>query len=141
MTEILFRGFNECKNGKEKAFLNGKWHKGKWVEGCYFMAKDDKYNILHCISEIKGEQIFKVVPETVGQYTGLSDKNGTKIFKGDIVRKYLNYSGENIYAVIEYKLGYYWLSFSKDAGLLLGDEHEKIEVIGNIHSNPELLEV
>lgn len=49
MREILFRGFNEDKDGKEKAFYGGKWHKGVWAEGCYFMAKDNKYNILHCI--------------------------------------------------------------------------------------------
>ena len=56
MREILFRGFHKDKNGTEKVFCNGKWYKGEWVEGCYFVAKDKNYNIIHYISEIKGEK-------------------------------------------------------------------------------------
>lgn len=86
MREILFRGFYENKNGTEKVFCGGKWYKGEWVEGCYFIAKDNKCNLLHYISEIKGEQIFKIIPETLRQYTGKNDINGNNIFENHIVK-------------------------------------------------------
>lgn len=157
MREILFRGFNEDKDGKEKAFYGGKWHKGVWAEGCYFMAKDYKYNILHCISEIKGEKIFKVVHETVGQYTGLPDKNKKKIFTNDVVKCVSPLNNINYIGVVkfgEYKTnghhshcGFYvkWISNKHGARFIEKSLsylcHIDLEVIGNIHSNPEILEV
>ncbi len=148
MREILFRGFNENKKEKEKAFYGGKWHKGVWVEGCYFMAKDNIYNILHCISEIKGEKIFKVIPETVGQYTGLEDKNGTKIFEGDIIRD----TTDNELLVVEgtTAFGFYFKYVTEpdgyvtafDLGISEDDTYlTSCIIVGNIHSNPEILEV
>lgn len=147
MRDILFRGFYEKENGTEKVFYNGKWHKGMWVEGCYFMAKDNKYNILHYISEIKGEQIFKIIPETVGQYTGLQDKRGAKIFEGDIIKD----TEGNELLVVEGSTAFgFDFRYIKDDDVYvtafdigINDDCTNLTsavVIGNIHDNPELLQ-
>ena len=121
--EILFRG-------KQK-------DNGEWVYGCFVDLIDGKRKI-PCIYG-KGEVIHK----TVGQYTGLTDKNGKKIFEGDIVR----YS---IYPPSKYEYGVVnWFN----GGFRAGDTNcnlcvcsadgvatYKLEVIGNIHDNPELME-
>lgn len=154
MRDILFRGFYENKNGTEKVFCGGKWHKGKWVEGCYFMAKDNKYNILHYISEIKGEQIFKIIPETLGQYTGKNDINGNNIFENHIVKDCNGNIGVIVFGTYNYNpitedfhIGFYihWQDtklrkrgLRKDLGFWVSDG---LKIIGNIHSNPELLEM
>lgn len=80
-----------------------------------------------------------VDPETVGQYTGVTDKNGTKIFEGDIV-KY----GDTVHNVVfEQRNGtaFFGLVYSTLETLSFGyyQDLKQIEVIGNIYDNPELL--
>lgn len=86
----------------------------------------------------------QVDPNTVGECSGVPDKNGKKIFEGDILR--FRYTGENrgvdgVAAVIfeDGKFGVKW-GWHSELVALTGFANTSIEIIGNIHDNPELLE-
>lgn len=120
MREILFRG---------KRVYNGEWAYGSLI-----LWKDGDAEICVSSTEEREEQSkFIVHPETVGQYTGLTDKNGEKVFDGDILEAITgNPVGEPIVVNVVVNLD--------DYELMWDIEHSyEIEVIGNIHDNPELL--
>ena len=87
---------------------------------------------------------FVVIPETVGQYTGLFDKNGRKIFEGDIIEAHFDELFPNLAAtLIVVWSDYGW--FGRDMEGNVDSLEQKwvsdfFEIIGNIHDNPELLE-
>jgi uncharacterized phage protein (TIGR01671 family) len=139
MREILFRGKQEYKN-KEWAF--GSLH-SEYGE----TDKNGQRKIDYRILGMRGECDY-VLPETVGQFTGLTDKNGKKIFEGDIVRVCLD-PEICVGDVIWYsEIASYNIPFNNGKCVLpldifiaknkVGDK-VWIEVIGNIHDNPELL--
>lgn len=120
MREIIFRGKDKTNN--------------KWVVGSGIIV-DTNSTIIYR-KNIEGLYFENVIPETVGQYTGLTDKNGTKIFEGDIVN--INY-GETIVknTVIKCIGASFYGDRFDDCWEL--DGYYQLEVIGNIHDNPELL--
>ena len=133
MREIIFRG---------KRIDNGEW-----VEG-YFVAYENESYIFEQNEVNKGIdlggyldccQMSDVDPNTVGQYTGLKDKTGKRIFEGDIVEG-VDFDAEDGYGVVEWYDG----AFEVTNGAWLGTFHQNyygadFEVIGNIHDNPELI--
>ena len=123
--KILFRG---------KRIDNGEWIEGSLL-GIDWCDKPSTYSIA---PNTPVSVFYSVIPETVGQYTGLTDKNEVKIFEGDIVS--LVKHDSLIYKVV-YVPCRYELVNSKGVNCFVLDiyKSENIEVIGNIHDNPELL--
>lgn len=127
--EILFRG-------KHIHTTDSNWHlNGTWVHG-YLSGKsyiNDK--------SLEGE--FFVDKNTICQYTGLTDKNGKKIFEGDILR----HADETILKTIWNDRKYGFAAQCVKGSVLLKDckwglwefESDEVEVIGNVFDNPELL--
>ena len=124
---------------REILFRGKRTDNGEWVEGylCECHHKDTgKYD--DAIQEMfeNGYIMHEVIPETVGQYTGLTDKNGKKIFEGDICKHRSNYSGNTVISVVTYTDGHFLALVCENSGFELS---EKLEVIGNVHDNGELL--
>ncbi len=129
MREIFFRGRDFS------GFLNS------WIFGS-LDTTENEYTIMIQPDRFGNKCRIFVDPKTVGQFTGLTDKNGKKIFEGDIVERF--WLGEKHIYLIDYDNGIAsfvgkdicsenFTTFDYDACMF--------EVIGNIHDNPELLEV
>lgn len=170
MREIEFRGKKETLTEENKKYTNGwiysdtlykdddgvyliplgvsaeSYHLGKYN----FRANSDRFEIM----------VAKIKPETLGQYTGLKDKNGTKIFEGDIVQltrtkmraPTASFNGQDIVSKHliywdEERHAFHQKHYTEERCIGGGSidfedvraEENIIEVIGNIHDNPELL--
>lgn len=126
--------------------FRGKRDNGEWVEGYYTKQCDccgAVHMILHCAQDPDDDnRAYYIIPETVGQYTGLTDKNGKKIFEGDIVDFNIRGDDES-YGVVKYSVEeteFYLAYDNLTLGLGRNNYSWELEVIGNIYDNPELLE-
>lgn len=144
MREILFRGQTRRKG--EKVRMDGSPVESNWVYGGVLQGTGDHSIIYQTKPDIEKKVVYT---DTLGQYTGLTDKNGTKIFEGDIVKfkhgdgfdktiYYRNYAVEFINTYVTYGLrlrnGSIHFPFKKATAL----QHDA-EVVGDIYDNPELL--
>lgn len=136
MREILFRG-------KPLENLHGKF-----IYGSLGVINTDLCAIYHCF-EFKDDEMQLVDISTVGQYTGLTDKNGKKIFEGDIIKQINSYDKLEMTGFVR---------FSKSSQFVISHTYTEkencykrgkkkafaiktnCEIIGNIYDNPELLE-
>ena len=122
----------------------------EWVYGCLL---NNKHDMIGFYNNAYKFEINAVIPETVGQFTGMTDKNGKKIFEGDIIRAITLDTGSEQMAVVcfgnfidenngdEY-IGFY-IEFdgikTTITQLAMEECKNRIEIIGNIYDNPELL--
>lgn len=148
--------------GKREILFRGKRiDNGEWVYGYYYPSFQD-YSEAFILSKDNGI-VYKVIPETIGQYTGLNDKNGTKIFEDDIVfnetKTLLTCKDDPRLYIIEWQNGKYGTNLGSDRVWLkekpsfifkkinpIGKNYmnlifnqNQIEIVGNIHNNQELL--
>ena len=121
MREVLFRG--------------KRTDNGEWVKGYLYITHIGAHEIGSYDAEINIERFtFDVIPETVGQYTGLTDKNGKRIFEGDIV----DYISSDV--IGNPKTGTIIVEDMTDYDTMIYLNHaNELKLIGNIHDNPELL--
>lgn len=140
---------NKEKEMREILFRAKERYSGVWVEGAllkdnvftYILSGNPKVNVgLHVTTEVA-----EVLPKTVGQFTGLTDKNGKMIFEGDIISTDIARG----FLVVEFKGGAFVFNCNDgeddyydhiNCSHELDNEYKYGEIIGNIHDNPELLE-
>lgn len=131
MREILFRAKDEASN--------------KWVYGYYanILRAAEYEHIILVPAENSDESnvIYPIIPETVGEYTGLVDKNGKKIFEGDIVR-YNDTLHKVVFCAIN-GCAFFGITYP-DRGEVWNFDGitcaHKMKIVGNIHDNPEIVE-
>lgn len=100
---------------------------GEWTYGYLFCIWERAYILWGMTNDVPN--MIEVDPETIGQFTGLIDKNGKKVFEGDIVEI------DGKHYEVKYMLGQFFVGINMPIAYKRFD----CEVIGNIHDNPELL--
>lgn len=129
MREISFRG---------KSVSNNEWVEGFYEFSYMYDSLRECHRIILADKPTRTNYLSEVIPETVGQYTGLTDKNGKKIFEGDILKGILIlHPDRQTFEVVYENNGFYFRDEDEEGWH--PDHIDDYEVIGNTHDNPELL--
>lgn len=128
---------------REIKFRGKRLDNGEWVYGSLLMSEPQEKSLepLHCFIFPLDKGYHRVIPDTVGQFTGLHDKNGREIHEGDV----LLWGDDNRQNQVVFSQGSFQMQ--RYGGLaplryhnLINSEAMNAEVIGNIYDNPELLD-
>lgn len=145
MREILFRG--QTRRRGEQVNMAGDKLPGQWVYGGVLQGTGD-YSIIYGGENPGAVEKHTVYTDTIGQYTGLTDKNGVKIYEGDIVEICMPLTG--VRPIVQRSEVY----FDNGCYCVLWDGSDRFynrsridgfipqttfEVIGNIYDNPEFI--
>lgn len=121
-------------HGKRKD--NGKWVEGYLLRNDLIVPKGQPFYVCRCILD-SALTVYEVIPETVGQYTELPDKNGRPIFEGNIIRDTETSDVGEIY--FDTDTARFVIEFEKMIVDFSDYNDGDVEVIGNIYDNPELI--
>ena len=117
-----------------------------WLLGSLIKIEEDRYAVIPNLNDIEiGKSIgmYEVYPETVGQFTGLLDKDGKEIYEGDILHTItFGFNPEEYTAIILYRNCSFQLSNGRNLFYFGQSDLTKMDdtiVIGNIYDNPDLI--
>lgn len=137
MREILYRG----KIKFDKTWVYGAYCPYNWD---MMGNREEKPSIIMFSADKYKDGLWNyIIPETVGQYTGLTDKNGVKLFEGDIVECWSE--GVKARGTVTHRIDGLWIIYPAWQKRIMwglcpdNDGNTTVEIVGNIHDNPELL--
>lgn len=124
---------------RENKYRGRRLDNGEWVIG--HLVK--MWGEWHILNSDNVNTAYPVEPATIGQYTGLKDKNGKEIYEGDVMR-FITEFGETMTSEVAFMNGFFYIQGEEEDdddiyGITYAVKSMNAEIIGNIHDTPELL--